>query len=63
MANINHCNICKKYLDQEEHPETRDCGGDCLECMARYGDDPDCIKAMAELGHPEFIKKLEYMNV
>jgi hypothetical protein len=43
------CLICKRELDQPGDPSTRDCGGDCLRCMAVYGNDPDCIAAMRKL--------------
>lgn len=48
---MSNCNICKVELDQSNKPETRDCGGDCLKCMAECGD-PDCIKEMKRLGKP-----------
>lgn len=40
------CLICKRELDQPNKPDTKDCGGDCLRCMARYGDDPECVEEM-----------------
>ncbi len=37
------CSICKCVLDTEEDPVgSRDCGGDCLRCMAEAGD-PGCL--------------------
>lgn len=43
-----NCNICKVELDQPDKPETGDCGGDCVRCMAVAGD-PDCKKIMSEI--------------
>lgn len=40
------CSICKRELDVWDKLDTRDCGGDCLKCMAEAGD-PDCIAAMS----------------
>ncbi len=28
---------------------SKDCGGDCLRCMAEIGEDPDCIKEMYKI--------------
>jgi hypothetical protein len=50
MNAIKYCHICHKRLDDSADPvRTRDCGGDCLLCMAKYGLDPDCIDAMREI--------------
>jgi len=46
------CNICSRVLNVADDPTTKDCGGDCLRCMAEAGD-PDCIKAMVAL-HADF---------
>lgn len=35
------CGICSRSLDNPDDPLSRDCGGDCLMCMAECGD-PDC---------------------
>jgi len=43
------CSICKRELDNPKDPTTRNCGGDCLKCMAEIGQDPDCIKAMNKI--------------
>ena len=48
MTDSKHCHICKVELDQPGKPETEDCGGDCLECMAIMGD-PECVAAMVEI--------------
>ena len=40
------CTLCESPLDLPGRPWTRDCGGDCLACMAEVGD-PD---AVAEMG-------------
>lgn len=42
------CKTCKCKLDDPDDPTSRDCGGDCLKCMAEAGD-PDCVEAMAEI--------------
>lgn len=36
------CSICKVSLNFPGRPETDNCGGDCLQCMAEAGD-PDAI--------------------
>lgn len=36
------CGICRRILNQPDDPSTKDCGGDCLRCMAEAGD-PDAI--------------------
>lgn len=43
------CAICKRPLDEPDDPFSRDCGGDCLGCMANIADDPDCIIAYHKL--------------
>lgn len=43
-----HCKTCKRLLDEPGAPASKDCGGDCLACMASFGD-TDCIDAMREL--------------
>jgi len=42
------CNICGRVLDVAQDPSSRNCGGDCVRCMAESGD-PDCIKTMEAL--------------
>ena len=41
------CSICGKKLDQESDITSRDCGGDCLQCMADAGD-PECIESLKD---------------
>jgi hypothetical protein len=53
-----NCNICKVVLDQEGNILTKDCGGDCMLCMARCGD-VDCARELAEAGYGEFDEYLE----
>lgn len=48
-----YCIICACLLDDPTVPESKDCGGDCLKCMADAFD-PDCMLAMVELGHEEY---------
>lgn len=40
------CGICRAPLDIPGRVWTRDCGGDCLACMADAGD-PECEEALA----------------
>ena len=40
------CKICGVILNSPKDPTTRDCGGDCLRCMATVADDPDCLQEM-----------------
>jgi hypothetical protein len=47
---MSRCNICGKPLDVPGDESTRDCGGDCLRCMAEIGEDPDCIRGMIAAG-------------
>ena len=43
-----NCLICGRKLDDPDEPiNSRDCGGDCLQCMADCGD-PDCLQALVE---------------
>lgn len=50
MANDpERCRICQRLLNDELVPESLDCGGDCLECMAVVADDPDCVRAMMRI--------------
>lgn len=48
IEKLNVCQICGQILSQEEKPETEDCGGHCLGCMAKAGD-PDAIAAMRQI--------------
>lgn len=48
-GNSSQCGICGRTLDDPADETTRDCGGDCLQCMAVYGQDPDCIEAMKKI--------------
>ena len=57
-----NCNICKKKLDQPGDPTTKNCGGDCLYCMATIGGDPDCIRKLAELGTEKGIELLAQLK-
>jgi hypothetical protein len=43
------CQLCKRVLDDPADATTRNCGGDCLKCMAEIGEDPDCIRALREI--------------
>jgi hypothetical protein len=47
---MSKCKICGRELDNPDDPTTKDCGGDCLKCMAEIGKDPDCIAAMKSGG-------------
>ncbi len=46
------CNFCKSELNDPSRPESWDCGGDCIECMAEVVDDPDCVAFMTRLRSP-----------
>lgn len=46
--------ICKVKLNQPLKMDTENCGGDCLECMARAGD-PDAIDS--------FIKRMKRLTL
>lgn len=35
---MSHCATCKQPLNHPDNQTTRDCGGDCLLCMAEVGD-------------------------
>jgi hypothetical protein len=41
------CNICGKEMGTGRVAD-ENCGGDCLECMALVGEDPDCWLALAK---------------
>lgn len=43
---MSNCLMCGRLLDTEDIA-SRDCGGDCLGCLAECGD-PDCIDALVE---------------
>lgn len=42
------CRTCKRYLNQASVPDTRDCGGDCLRCLASCYD-PGAMAEMRKL--------------
>ncbi|WP_176000308.1 hypothetical protein [Burkholderia vietnamiensis] len=42
------CRICGQLLDQPGKPDTGDCGGDCVRCMADYRD-PDALETMRKV--------------
>ena len=55
---MNNCHICNVLLDTSDADnERRDCGGDCLRCMAESGD-PDCALHWAQM----LVKRLERIN-
>jgi hypothetical protein len=45
------CGICGQELNVPLKPETGDCGGDCLKCMADF-DDPECVEILRRLNDP-----------
>lgn len=51
------CQICKRRLDNPADPiRSKDCGGDCCECMAILAYDPDCyalLHAMDPVKYPK----------
>jgi len=44
---ISRCRICGQTLNVPTKPETLDCGGDCLKCMADSGD-PECVEMLRQ---------------
>ena len=42
---MNTCSICGRELNTSD-PLSLDCGGDCILCMADYGEDPECIQSV-----------------
>ena len=44
-----NCSICGRTLNDPLVPESLDCGGDCLKCMAEIGEDPECVYAMRKI--------------
>lgn len=49
------CLICHRELNTDD-PLSRDCGGDCLECMADVGGDEDCIREV------ELLRRIERLE-
>jgi len=47
-VNVNSCQTCGQPMSKTPETMNFDCGGDCLYCMARYGD-PDAIEAIERL--------------
>jgi hypothetical protein len=47
-----NCGICNQELNIPLRPETLDCGGHCLKCMADFGD-PECEETLRNLNHPD----------
>ena len=43
-----HCTLCGAPLDVPGRPWSRNCGGDCIACMAEAGD-PECEEAVAAM--------------
>lgn len=54
-----NCGICNRPLGTS--PDTVDCGGDCLRCMAEAGD-PDCILHMLIINCKQMKAALELVN-
>jgi anti-anti-sigma factor len=47
FSTISRCRICGQELNVPLKPETLDCGGDCLKCMANSGD-PVCVETLRQ---------------
>jgi hypothetical protein len=47
-----NCGTCGKELNVTLKPETLDCGGDCLQCMADAGD-PECAELLRSFSAPD----------
>jgi hypothetical protein len=56
---VEHCNICKRRLDQPDDETTRNCG-DCLKCMADVAEDPDCQHSMAAIAWRSISDDVKY---
>lgn len=50
MSTCDRCLTCKRVLNVPDDPTTKDCGGDCMRCMAWAGD-TDCIEELRRLGY------------
>jgi hypothetical protein len=46
---VKYYQIWRRLLDNLNDPFSKDCGGDCLHCMATVADDPDCIAEIERL--------------
>jgi len=46
-----NCKTCGQELNVPFKPDTLDCGGDCLRCMADF-DDPECVETLRRLNDP-----------
>lgn len=44
-----YCKICKRELNNPHDPTSKDCGGDCLQCMATVAEDPEAIAAIERI--------------
>ena len=53
-----NCGICERELNDNASSPAYNCGGDCLECMARVGGDPDCIASLTVIWLDEFYDKV-----
>lgn len=42
------CRICGKLLNSPKDPTSKDCGNDCVQCVADFGD-PDAIEYQEKL--------------
>jgi hypothetical protein len=42
QSEAGNCRICRCKLNGPD-PLTRNCDGDCLQCMAVVGEEPDCM--------------------
>lgn len=49
------CQMCKRVLDNPLDPTTKDCGGDCLKCVAECFDE-DAMAELAALKTKEVLK-------
>ena len=56
------CNICGRALDNPDDPASKDCGGDCVVCMAEAGD-PECVVAMDVVYLFELAERLRHIPV
>lgn len=56
---MKRCHLCGRVLDNPGDPRSKDCGGDCLQCMAD-ADDPDAIAAIQRIEQDEQEERSEH---
>lgn len=59
---LKQCGICKRSLDNPDDPLSKDCGGDCVDCMAEAGD-PDAVIARLALALQKAVGVYQYASM